>query len=139
MIAIAKTFDFCSSHRLYRPDWNDEKNFEVYGKCSNPNGHGHNYRLEVIVSGTIDSEDGMVFDASKLDAIVQETILSEVDHKNLNEDVEWLSGKVPTAEAIVSAFWDRLDAAITAESRSATLHKLILHETARIYAVRTRE
>ncbi|MCI5064379.1 6-carboxytetrahydropterin synthase [bacterium] len=138
MITIAKTFEFCASHRLFREEWSEEQNHNVYGKCANPNGHGHNYRLEVIVGGEIDSVTGMVMDASRLDDIVQQHLFSHVDHRDLNRDVPWLRGKVPTVEVLTEAFWDRLEQPIADAGSGAQLQKLILHETSKIFATKTR-
>jgi 6-pyruvoyltetrahydropterin/6-carboxytetrahydropterin synthase len=138
MISIAKSFEFAASHRLYRSDWTPEKNQQVFGKCSNPNGHGHNYRLNVTVSGEVNFETGMVMDASKLDAIVMETLIRELDHKHLDMDVPWLKGKLSTIENLIEEFWQKLEPAITAAAPAAKLKELVLHETSRIYATRAR-
>lgn len=139
MICISKTFEFCASHRLARPEWSDEKNTAVFGKCANPNGHGHNYRLEVTASGPIEPETQMVMDASVLDAIVQEQVIQELDHRHLNLDVPWLHGYIPTVEVILECIWNRLEEPIRLAGNGAQLEKLVLHETSRIFATRTRE
>ena len=139
MLCLSKSFEFSASHRLGRNAWDEEKNLQVFGKCANKRGHGHNYKLEVVVSGTPDSETGMIIDASRLDDIVQEVIVMQVDHKHLNEDVPWLSEINPTSELIVSAFWDRLAPAIVKEGPNVELEKLVLYETSRIYASRTKD
>lgn len=138
MLMIAKKFEFSASHCLARLDWSDEQNRAVYGKCAHPAGHGHNYGLEVIVSGKMNPETGMVFDASLLDKIVQEKVLKFLDHKNLNADVPWLSGVVPTSEVIVDRIWQQLEPEIAKTVTTAQLEKVVLHETSRIYAIRTR-
>ncbi|MCA1841166.1 MAG: 6-carboxytetrahydropterin synthase [Actinomycetota bacterium] len=100
---------FNAGHRLFRPDWSDEQNYRVFGKCSNPTGHGHNYTIEVTLEGPIDPETGYVFDLKQLSDIISKRVLHDVDHHNLNTDVEWLAGKNPTAEVLVEAFWERLE------------------------------
>jgi 6-pyruvoyltetrahydropterin/6-carboxytetrahydropterin synthase len=135
MVTLTKTFEFAASHRLFRPDWDDEKNRAVFGKCANPNGHGHNYQLEVSVAGEISSETGMVFDAEQLSRIVDELVFNEVDHKNLNRDVEWLAGKITTVEVIAESIWQRLAYALRERNPKARLHRIKLWETSRIYAV----
>lgn len=139
MICISKTFEFCASHRLACPEWSNEKNSAVFGKCANPNGHGHNYRLEVTVSGPIQPETQMVMDASVLDAIVQERVIQELDHKHLNADVAWLQGHIPTVEVILECIWNELEEPVKLAGNGAQLEKLVLHETSRIFATRTRK
>ena len=118
---------FSAAHRLYRPDWSEEKNREVFGLCANPNGHGHNYELEVTVEGPIDPETGMILDMKALKALVQSEILDKVDHMNLNVDVPFLEGTIPTAEVLAAAFWDVLVNQIPA----GRLYEVRLHETGR--------
>ena len=134
MIYIGKTFEFSASHRLFRSEWTLEENLKVFGKCANPNGHGHNYKLEVTVCGDTDKITGMVIDASRLTAIIEEILLKEVDHKNLDVDVSWLSGSLTTVENLVCAFWDKLLGHIKKEN--ASLYEIKLWETSRIYAIR---
>ena len=111
-VAVTRRETFSAGHTLYNPDFSPERNREVFGKCSNPSGHGHNYVLEVTVAGPVDPETGFVFDLSELSAIVRKVILDEVDHRNLNTDVDWLRGVIPTTENLAVAFWDRLEASI---------------------------
>jgi 6-pyruvoyltetrahydropterin/6-carboxytetrahydropterin synthase len=105
MVYVTRRATFSASHRLYNPSLSEEKNYEVFGKCANPNGHGHNYVLEVTVGGEPTSETGYVIDLSKLKLIIKQEILDKVDHKHLNHDVDFLRGIIPTAENIVKAFW----------------------------------
>lgn len=135
MLQIAKTFEFCSSHTLYRNEWSAEKNREVFGKCSNPNGHGHNFQLEVVLSGTVDPMTGMILDASKLKAFVKELVLNDIDHKDLNKDVIWFK-QIPTVENLVNAIWERLAPAVPNHAPSAKLHMIRIWETSSIYAAR---
>ena len=136
MRTIRKVFDFCASHTLARPEWSREKNFEVFGKCSNPNGHGHNYRLEVIIAGEVDSLTGMIMDASKIAEVVNAKVIEDVDHRDLNRDVPWLEGRIPSAENFVDAIWDRIEPEIKSISPTSFLLKLKLWETRTICATR---
>jgi chaperonin GroES len=104
----------------------------LFGKCANPNGHGHNYTLEVRVTGPIEPPGEMVIDAARLKAVVEESILRDVDHKDLNRDTPWLKGKVPTSEVVAHAIFVRLSEAMSAVSASAVLDSVTLHETRRI-------
>lgn len=100
---------FSAAHRLYREDFTDEQNFALYGKCSNPNGHGHNYDLEVAVLGDVDPATGMVVNFYELNEAIDKHIFRKVDHKNLNTDVEFMRGVIPTAENMAQRFWEQLE------------------------------
>lgn len=126
MIVTAK-LDFSAAHRLHNPDRDADWNRRVYDKCDNPAGHGHNYIIEVSVEGDIDPETGMVIDLKKLKDIVRREVINHVDHTNLNADVDFLRGIIPTAENLARAFWKRLDPAID----QGKLYRVVLHETER--------
>jgi 6-pyruvoyltetrahydropterin/6-carboxytetrahydropterin synthase len=98
MVYLTRRYRFSAGHRLHNDALNPEENRRVYGKCNNPNGHGHNYLLEVTVGGAIDPATGMVFDLAALDGIVAERVLEKFDHKNLNLDMENFRTQVPTTE-----------------------------------------
>jgi len=100
---------FSAAHRLCQPGFSDEENFALYGHCSNPNGHGHNYDLEVVVAGSIDEKTGMVINFYELSRLVDELIFDKVDHRNLNSDVEFMRGVIPTAENMSKVFWEVLE------------------------------
>lgn len=134
-VVITRRETFSAGHTLYNPAFTPERNREVFGKCSNPSGHGHNYVLEVSLAGDVDPETGFVFDLSELASIVRKVILDEVDHCNLNTDVEWLRGVIPTTENLVCVFWDRLDANIP----GSRLHAVRLRETEKNSAERRRD
>lgn len=106
---------FCAGHRLSNPGWSDEKNLSVFGPCANPNGHGHNYVLEVQISGPVDAETGMITNLKSMKAIIQTEIIDKLDHKNLNSDVEFLRGVIPTTENLAAAIWKILDRKFTGE------------------------
>jgi len=107
-VTVHRKAHFNAAHRLFNKSWSDEKNIEVFGKCSNPNYHGHNYELVVSVTGDIDKETGMVIDLKILQKIIHDRIEVEFDHKNLNLDVIYFQDKIPTAENIVVVIWDIL-------------------------------
>jgi 6-pyruvoyltetrahydropterin/6-carboxytetrahydropterin synthase len=125
MITLTRKEHFSASHRLYRPDWSDERNEAVFGKCNNPAGHGHNYVLEVTVAGDVHPDTGYVVDLKLLKDIIREEVIAKVDHKNLNVDVDFLRGTIPTAENIAIGIWNRLHGKIP----DARLVKITLHET----------
>lgn len=107
-VKVSRKAHFNAAHRLYRPDWDDVKNTEVFGLCSNPNFHGHNYELVISVTGEIDQETGFVMDMKLLKDLIKEKIEDELDHKNLNMEIEWFKKVNPTAENIAVYIWDTL-------------------------------
>lgn len=125
MLYLTKIVSFSSAHRLFNPTFSEIKNYEVYDKCNNPNGHGHNYNLEVTVRGIPDSDTGYVIDLKKLKSILEEEIVSKVDHKHLNLDVEFLEGIIPTVENLAVVFWDILKNKL----HSGELYKIKIWET----------
>jgi 6-pyruvoyltetrahydropterin/6-carboxytetrahydropterin synthase len=124
----ARRVHFSAAHRLYRADWSDERNAAVFGDCSNPNWHGHNYELEVTVEGPVDPETGFVMDLKRLRDLVEERVLDDVDHKNLNVEVPWLEGVIPSTENVAVAIWGRLADRLPGGVRLA---KVLLQETPR--------
>lgn len=138
ILILKRRETFCASHRIFNPKWTDEQNKKVYGKCAHIHGHGHNYELEVGVTAPIDPETGMVFDLQVLKDIIQSEILADVDHKHLNHDVEWLSGKIPTTEILVEAIWQRLETKLASLSSHAKLHSVTVFETAKNVVTKTR-
>ncbi len=138
MNLLSRTFEFAAAHRLSRPEWSLEKNIEVFGKCAYQNGHGHNYRLEVRVAGSIDAVTGMVIEASQLAQLVSELVLIELDHKNLDCDIAWFKGKTSTVENLVQAIWTRLEDPIKGVRDGIWLEELVLWETGEICAMKRR-
>ena len=110
MVYVTRRVEFCASHRLYNPGFSEEQNNAIYGRCNNPNGHGHNYTLEVTVRGAVDPQTGMVMDLKRLAGLLKTEIIDRVDHMNMNVDVDFMSGVIPTAENIVVSFWQILQA-----------------------------
>jgi len=104
-VKVSRKEHFNAAHRLYNPDWTDEQNDKVFGKCNNPNFHGHNYELIVSLIGEIDPITGYVYDLKELSDIIKENVLLKLDHKNLNLDTEYFQSLNPTAENIVLVIW----------------------------------
>ncbi len=129
-VAVTRRLHFAAAHRLGRAEWSAEKNREVFGDCSNPNWHGHNYELDVTVEGEISPETGFVLDLKALKSLVEERVIGDVDHRNLNLDVGWMEGLNPTTENLVVAIWRRLEPAMPDGVR---LLRLGLWETPRNY------
>ena len=127
MIFLTRRERFNAAHRLYRPEWTDEKNSEVYGKCANPNWHGHNYILLITVKGDIKPDLGYVVDLKTLSKVIRETIIDRLDHKNLNLEVDFMKGKVASTENIAIAIWKELEPRI--EALKVELHSVRLEET----------
>ena len=127
MIFVTRRERFSAAHRMYRKDWSDEENLRVFGKCSNPNWHGHNYVLFVTVKGNISEEHGFVININIIKQIIKEKVIDKVDHKNLNLDVSFMQGKITTTENIAIAIWDELKPAI--EKEGAILHCVKIDET----------
>src|SRR5690606_17890469 len=107
-VKVTRRVHFSAAHRLGREDWSAEENRRVFGDCSNPNWHGHNYELDVTVAGEIDVDTGFVYDLKDLRDAVERCVVADVDHRNLNLDVEWMRGRNPTTENLVVAIWQRL-------------------------------
>lgn len=126
-VKVSRKAHFNAAHRLYRKDWDDSKNTEIFGKCNNPNFHGHNYELIVSVTGEIDPETGFVMDMKVLKDLIRVEIEDYLDHKNLNIEVEEFKSLNPTAENIAVIIWKRLRQHIT---KSHDL-EVVLYETPR--------
>ena len=129
MIYISRKEHFNAAHKLYNPNWTQEKNEEVFGPCANEYFHGHNFELVVTVKGRPDPDTGFVMDMKKLGQLVKELIIDEVDHKNLNLDVDFMQGKMASCEVFVEEIWKILAPAIEKAAPQAKLHKLLLIET----------
>ncbi len=131
MIYITRKLEFCASHRLFNPEYSDEKNAQIFGMCNNPNGHGHNYVMEVTVRGEVHPETGMVLDLKALKKLVNEEIILKVDHKNLNVDVPFLKDIIPTAENLAIQFWEVLKPKL----EGGELHEIKLYESERNFVI----
>ena len=108
MIRLTRRYRFSASHRLHSPALSEPENRETYGKCNNPYGHGHDYVLEVTSVGPVDNRTGQVCNVATLDALVAQYVLGELDHRNLNEDVEGFAERVPTSENLAIDIGERL-------------------------------
>jgi len=127
MIYISRRERFNAAHRLFRPDFSDEKNMEVFGKCSNPNWHGHNYELFVTVKGNINPETGFLINLKDLSKIINENVIDKLDHKNINLEVDFMQGILASTENLAKAIWDEIE--IPVKILGATLHSIKLFET----------
>lgn len=127
MIYITRKERFNAAHKLFRPEWSDEKNREVFGKCSNPNWHGHNYELFVTVKGDINPETGFVIDLKFLSHLIRERITEKLDHRNINLEVDFMQGRMASTEVLAAAIWDELDSPI--REQGCALHSVKLFET----------
>jgi len=126
---VTRRVHFNAAHRLWNPTFSDAENARVFGVCNNPNFHGHNYNLDVSVTGDIDPATGYVFDINQLRQIVEDCVVRHLDHKNLNLDVAWFRDLNPTAENIAVVCWQVLEPAV----RPAKLVRIRLWETERNY------
>jgi 6-pyruvoyltetrahydropterin/6-carboxytetrahydropterin synthase len=126
---VARRVHFNAAHRLHNPARSDEWNRVTFGKCNNPNYHGHNYELDVLVEGEIDPDTGYVLDVGELRRIVDDAVLAELDHRNLNLDVAWFRDRLPSAENIAIYCWDRIAPLIP----RGRLQRIRLWETPRNY------
>ncbi|MFP4542898.1 MAG: 6-pyruvoyl trahydropterin synthase family protein [Candidatus Kapaibacterium sp.] len=125
MLYVTRTMKFSASHRLFNPEFSEEKNEDIFDKCNNYHGHGHNYQLEVTVAGRPDPETGYVIDLKKLKGIIRENVIDKVDHKHLNFDVDFLFGVIPTVENLAVIFWNILKDKIS----GGKLYKIKLYES----------
>ena len=127
MIYLTRRERFCAAHRMYRQDWSDELNRKVFGKCSNPNWHGHNYVLWVTVKGEPSPEHGFVMNINILKQLILENVISKIDHKNINIEVDFMKDRIATTESIAVAIWNELKPLI--EKEGALLHCVKIEET----------
>lgn len=129
-VYITRQVHFNAAHRLYNPTKNQAWNTNQYGLCTSPNWHGHNYVLEVTVCGEPDPETGYIVDLAELKQVLHRTVVDRCDHRNLNDDVDFLRGVIPTTENLVIAFWQQIEPALPA----GKLHCVRLYETPRNFA-----
>jgi 6-pyruvoyltetrahydropterin/6-carboxytetrahydropterin synthase len=124
-VTVTRRLKFNAAHRVHNPALSHDENIALFGKCNNPNWHGHNYTLDVSVEGDIDPVTGYVMDLSKLKHLVEEAVVNFVDHRNFNLDVPFMQGIIPTSENIIVVFWRTLEPLIG----PARLKRLVLWET----------
>ena len=125
-VKVTTELEFSAAHRLFNPEWTEERNQEVFGGCANPNWHGHNYELQVTVEGQVNPATGFVIDFRDLKSLVDSRVIEDLDHRNLDLDVPWLTGIISSAENLVVAIWARL---VDGLPEGVELSKLILWET----------
>jgi 6-pyruvoyltetrahydropterin/6-carboxytetrahydropterin synthase len=130
MVYLTRLEHFNAAHKLYNPVWSKERNEQVFGPCANENWHGHNYELYVTVKGRQDKDTGFLFDSRNLSNIIRERIIEKLDHKNLNVDVDFMSGKMCSTENLATEIWFQLKPHLPKEVK---LHCIKLYETPRIY------
>ena len=131
MIYLTRRERFNAAHRLFKEEFSDEKNLEVFGKCSNPNWHGHNYELFVTVAGPMNAETGFVMNLKLLSEIINKLIIEKIDHKNINLEVPFMKGKIASTENLAIAIWEELQPEM--EKLNARLHCVKLCETENNY------
>jgi 6-pyruvoyltetrahydropterin/6-carboxytetrahydropterin synthase len=131
MIYVSRKEHFNAAHKLYNPNWTEEKNAEVFGPCANANWHGHNFELITTVKGMPDSETGFVVDLKQLSNLIRAKVIDELDHKNLNIDVDFMLGKMASCEILVMEIWKILQPEVARISKNGKLHSLKLYETPR--------
>jgi 6-pyruvoyltetrahydropterin/6-carboxytetrahydropterin synthase len=127
MIYLTRRERFSAAHRMFRKDWSDDVNMKVFGKCSNPNWHGHNYILWVTVKGETSEEEGFVMNMNILKQIIHDNIIIKIDHKNINLEVDFMKGRIATTENLCIAIWNELKHFV--EKEGATLHCVKVEET----------
>lgn len=131
MVYITRKETFTAAHKLFKAEWSDAKNLEVFGKCANPNWHGHNYYLYVTVKGEINPDTSFVVNLSEVSKIINEKVISKVDHKNLNLDVDFMKDVLPSTENLAVAIWKQIHDAIN--SLGCKLHCVKIQETEKNY------
>ena len=127
LVYITRKERFNAAHRLFRPEYSDEQNLKVFGKCSNPNWHGHNYLLHVTVKGEVKNETGFVVDLKELSRIINEKVIYYLDHKNINLEVPFMKGKLASTENLAISIWQELENDIA--GLGAALHCVKVEET----------
>jgi len=128
-VTVVRHVQFNAAHRVHNPSLSDEENKTLFGKCNNPNWHGHNYTLDVFVTGPVDERTGYVIDLAQVKAIVQREVVDKADHRNFNLEVDFMRGVIPTTENIVVGMWRVLEPHIS----PGRLTKLVLGETPNNY------
>lgn len=131
MVYLTRIEHFNAAHKLYNPQWDREKNENVFGKCANENWHGHNYELYVTIKGSVNNDTGFLMDAKKLSELIKEFVLDKLDHKNLNVEVDFLKDKMCSTENLAIGIWQQLQPRLPGEVQ---LHCIKLYETPRIFA-----
>lgn len=132
-IYISRKEHFNAAHKLYNPDWTKERNVEVFGPCANDHWHGHNFDLIVTVKGQPDPETGFVVDMKRLSVLIREKVVDQLDHKNINLDVDFMKGKMASCENLIVEIWKILEDSLPSITKRGKLHSIRLYETPRNY------
>lgn len=127
MVYLTRRERFSSAHRLFREEWEDSKNTEIFGQCSHPNWHGHNYILYVTVKGELNPETGFVVNLKRLSVIIKEKVIEKLDHKNMNIDVDFMQGRIASTENLAIGIWEQLKPPI--DALGVELHCVKIQET----------
>ncbi|MBL0745205.1 6-pyruvoyl trahydropterin synthase family protein [Chryseolinea lacunae] len=133
MVYVSRKEHFNAAHKLYNPQWTKEKNVEVFGPCANDNWHGHNFELIVTVKGMPDPDTGFVVDLKQLSNLIRKEVVDKLDHKNLNMDVDFMTGKLASCENLIIEIWRILHTHLPTITEHGMLHSLRLYETPRNY------
>ena len=129
MVYLTRKAEFSASHYYHNPDFTPEENRRIFGKCNNPNGHGHNYTLEVTVKGDVDGRTGFVVDLKELKDVMNREVIDALDHRFLNKEVAEFRDAIPTTENLAIAIWRRLESKL----RVARLHRVRVYETVDLF------
>jgi 6-pyruvoyltetrahydropterin/6-carboxytetrahydropterin synthase len=132
MIYITRRETFNAAHRLFKPEWSDEENFRVFGKCSNPNWHGHNYELYITLKGKVDPGTGFLVNLKDLSVVIKSLIIDKIDHKNMNLEVDFLKDCIPSTENLAIRIWKELE--VPVQELGASLHCVKVAETENNFA-----
>ena len=130
MVYLTRKAEFSASHHYHNPEFSADENQRVFGKCNNPNGHGHNYTLEVTVKGEVDRKTGFVVDLKQLKEVMNREVIEAMDHRYLNKEVPEFKDQIPTTENIAIAAWKRLEQKL----KFAKLHRVRVYETPELWA-----
>ncbi len=131
MVFVSRKEHFNAAHKLYNPNWSQEKNEQVFGPCANANWHGHNFDMIVTVKGDPDPETGFVVDLKRLSNLIRSEVIEKVDHKNLNVDVDFMQGKMASTENLTIEIWNILKKKVPQIASNAQLHCIKIYETPR--------
>lgn len=131
MVYLTRVEHFNAAHKLWNPEWTEEKNKEIFGKCANENWHGHNYEIHVTIKGEMQKDTGFIFNAKRLSVLINQYVCDKIDHRNLNVDVDFMKGQFTTAENLTVNIWKQLQPVL--KNEGVELHCIKLMETPRIF------
>jgi 6-pyruvoyltetrahydropterin/6-carboxytetrahydropterin synthase len=134
MILLTRKAEFAAAHYYWNDQWGEEENLRVFGKCANRNGHGHNYTLEVTVTGDVDPVTGFVVDLKLLKDLMNSEVVDVYDHRHLNHEMPEFAHRIPTTENMAISIWERLEGPISQQLPGATLHRIRVYEMADLFA-----